>query len=255
MGQAKKRKVAGLLKRFEFTDFAGAVAAPKDNRKHVLRTYLNRNSGTRWPSYKGFRSIVPDIFGARRGLDPTPPLTLQQIERGLKERCHRDDLDRNVEVARTLFNYVRAKDWTAYADHARNPLYIAPDRTIPMRIEHYVVEGDRGAFQFVNPRRRAFTPDALNIAMSLIHYNYVRDDFEGFDVEVVDLSCPDEIGPRGGIRQGPRRQARTHRLTPADCWDRDQLNVEADTIYELLLEIADEPDDYDDPEHDAEQLF
>ncbi len=242
MSSKKRQKVASLLKRFEFTDFSVVVAAPEKDRKEKLKGYLNRDGRGRWKSYKAFRSMVPDIVGVRRGLDITPPMDFGAIRKGLKLRSHPDDLGMNVDAAKCFFDFIRPRGFAAYSDHPRNPLYIAPDRTISMRVEHHVIDGDRGAFQFVNPRREPFAPETLTIAMSLIHYNHVQNDYSEFDVEIVELGCEVKVGPRGGHGLTAVRNPRTLRLARDEVPDRAWLNEQATGIYALLMEIADEPD-------------
>lgn len=244
MRSKRQKEIIGLLNRYLFIDFAIAVSKPRDDRKDHLRAYLNRKRGN-WPSYKGFRSQIGNILGVQRGLDPTGDMTFEDIKQSLKIVCRKDDLGLNIELAKLLYDYVRPQNWAAYDDHHRNPLYFGVQREIPMNIQHYVVDGDRGAFQFVYPRARELSIDELNICLSLVFYNYVSEDvdFAEFDVEMIDLSKPRLIGPRGGIGSADKRVPRLHRLSRTDIVDRAALNEEADTIYQFLMEIAEEPDE------------
>ncbi len=237
---ARKVKVAGLLQRYRIVDFAAVIALPVAKRKVHLKNYIDREEPSRWSSYSGFMSLIPDIVGVQRGLDPTGPASRTDIHRGLKLRCHDKDLGFNIVAADTLFDYVRPMSFSAYSDHHRRDLRIGPDRTIAMGIEHYIVDGDRGAFQFVYPRRQRLLGDVPDILMSLIHHNYVRDDFEGFGVELLDLSCDVVVGPRGGFRSSGVRQPRTLSLADGTLWSRNQMNDEASAVYALLLEIGEE---------------
>ncbi len=76
--------------------------------------------------------------------------------------------------------------------------------------------------------------------MSLIHHNYVQGDYHEFDVQLVDLSCEQVVGPRGGVKSGTVRNPRFVDLTPDELMSRDGLNQQANHIYSLLLEIAQE---------------
>lgn len=184
--------------------------------------------------------MIPDIAGVRRGLDLTPPPDLETIKTGLKLLCHPDDLGFNTEAATVLFEFLRARPVDAYDDHPRGSLHIGPDRTIQMGVEHYVVDGERGAFRWVYPRRERLEGLVPSIVMSLIHHNYVAGDFSDFDVQLVDLSCEPIVGPRGGVRAGDVRNPRIIELEPDDVMSREELNAQANQIYGLLMEIAEE---------------
>lgn len=244
MRSKRRRQIIGLLNRYLFIDFAIAVSKPRAERKDHLRAFLNRSGGN-WPSYRGFRSQIGNIMGVARGLDPSGDMSFEDIRQSLKIVCKRDDLGLNVELAKLLYEFVRPQKWAAYDDHHRNPLYFGLKREIPMNVQHYIVDGERGAFQFVYPRATQLSPDELNICLSLIYYNYVSEDadFGEFDVEMVDLSRPRLIGPRGGVTSADIRVPRLHRLSRTDIVDRDILNEEADTIYQFLMEIAEEPEE------------
>ncbi|AGH58039.1 hypothetical protein RHWG_00018 [Rhodobacter phage RC1] len=109
-----------------------------------------------------------------------------------------------------------------------------------MRVGHYVVDGERGAFQFVHPRREPLAPDVRRVALSLIHHNYVQGDFEAFEVEVIELSAEQFTGPRGGIKLTDDRHPKTHVLPRSELADRKWLNEQANDVYALLMEISEE---------------
>lgn len=237
---SRKSQVAGLLQRYQFIDFAAIVDTPPAHRKERLVAYLDRNRRGRWRSYKGFRSLVPDIAGVQRGLDPTDTMSKDEIHRGLRLRCHPDDVSFNTEAADVFFDYVRPKGLDSYSDHPRSSLRVGPDRTISMGVEHYVISDDRGFFRWVYPRRERLLGNIPTIAMSLIHHNYVRGDFSEFEVQMVDLSCEPEIGPRGGLQLHNTRKPRTLTLSTDELMHRDELSEQANHVYTLLMEIADE---------------
>tara|TARA_R110000850_G_scaffold268380_1_gene399970 strand:+ start:4220 stop:4939 length:720 start_codon:yes stop_codon:yes gene_type:complete len=237
---SQKKKIAGLLQRYPFVDFADVIATERAQRKNALRTYVDRERKGRWKSYNGLRSLVPDIAGVQRGLDPSARADFSTIEKGLVSRCHRDDLAFNTEAAKCLFDFLRPASMDAYDDHPRASLRIAPDRTIVMGVEHYVVDGERAAFRYVHPRKERLEGHLPDILMSLIHHNYVRDDYADFEVEIIDLSCEPVIGPRGGIKSGDIRAPRILRLDPSDLILREDLNEQADHVYSLLMELSEE---------------
>lgn len=236
----RKQEVASLLKRYEFIDFAKVVAVSPDRRKEYLRIYIDRDPKGRWPSYKGLRMLTPDIAGVVRGLDPTSIPDLPTILRGLRDVCHPDDYDLNVEAASVFFGFVRGLDLDAYSDHPKGSLRIGPDRTIQMGVEHYVVDRDRGIFRYVYPRRDRLLGHIPAILLSLIHHNFVQGDYDQFEVEMIDLSCEERVGPRGGISFARVRSPRVVPLDVRELWSRERLNNEANHIYGLLMEIADE---------------
>ncbi|MBO6789503.1 MAG: hypothetical protein JJ894_03100 [Dinoroseobacter sp.] len=234
MPTKRQGKIAGLLQRYKFEDLAEAIATPKASRTAHLTAFVDRERKGRWKSYKGFRAAIPDIVGVQRGLDPGMK-DIDEICEGM--RGHRDDLGFNVEAARVLFDYVRKPGVSAYDDHPRYSLKMAPDRRVTMDIQHHIVEGERGAFQYVYPRRTPLEGRAINVLLSLMHVNHVQGDYAEFDVEMIDLSCDHILGPMGGLRLSEERNPQTHRLEAADLISREELNEEASNVYEVLLSI------------------
>ena len=236
----RQQEVASLLKRYEFIDFAKTVAINRDRRKEHLANYLDRDRKGRWPSYKGLRMLTPDIAGVVRGLDPTEIPDLPTILRGLRNVCHADDYATNEEAASVFFGFVRGLGLEAYSDHPKGSLRIGPDRTIQMGVEHYVVDGDRGVFRYVYPRRQRLLGHIPAILLSLIHHNFVQGDYAEFEVEMVDLSCEEQVGPRGGVSLARVRSPRVVPLDRRELWSRERLTDEANHIYGLLMEIAED---------------
>ncbi|MBS9719036.1 hypothetical protein ACFFUT_08330 [Pseudohalocynthiibacter aestuariivivens] len=76
--------------------------------------------------------------------------------------------------------------------------------------------------------------------MSLIHHNYVQGDFSDFYVQMVDLSCEPIVGPLGGVSPGKSRNPYILELKPDDLLSREELTEQADHVYGLLLDIAEE---------------
>lgn len=237
---SRKKKIAGLLKRYRFVDFAEAIATPPHLRKFKLKNYIDREDRGRWRTYSGFMALIPDIMGVPRGLDDTR-LTFDDVTEGLKARCHKDDLEFNTEAASCLWHFASDKYEAAYGDHHKRDLRIAPDRTIEMGVKHYVVDQSRGAFQFVYPRKSRLDGGLIDVMLSLIHHNYVDGDFDEFDVEIIDLSCEPVIGARGGVSTGSIRDPRVITLDGGRLLPRDELNHQANDIYRILMEIGNEP--------------
>ena len=237
----KLKKVHGLLARFQFVDLAKAIDVPMGKRKEYLRTYLERALSTtgRMASYEHFRRAIPDIYGVARPLDTHGPLSLEQVLRTIRTNCHSDDVNRNTEVAELLHEFVSPRDYRAF-EHPAHDLSISTTRKVQIRVNHYVVDDDRGVFQFVYPRREALAGNQLALMGSLIHHNYVFGDHEGFDVEIVDLSCPDFVGPRGGRRSGELREPRIHLISQNEIVSRAELQPDVQSVHDLLLEIGEE---------------
>lgn len=185
--------------------------------------------------------MVPEIYGVNRPLDPSPALSLDEIGDRVRKRCHADDIGINIDAAEHLFGFVRPKNYACY-DHQAYDLPFGPKRKAQIRINHFVVDGERGVFQFVYPRRKALTGDEILLMGSLIHHNYVQGDFGEAEVEIVDLSCPDTLGPRGGRKSSDMRIPRLHHVAVPDILSRSDLAAEVQSVHDLLLEIGDEPD-------------
>lgn len=238
----KLGKVKALLARIQFIDLANAIAVPEYRRKDHLRAYLERALvEARMPSYEHFRRAIPDIYAVERPLDPSPPLTLEQIREQLRLGCHKDDLGRNLEVADLLFGFVRTRGYRCY-HHPAHDLYLTTTRKAQIRINHFVVDGERGVFQYVYPRRDELLGDQLRVMLSLIYHNYVEGDFTGSDVEIVDLSCPASFGPRGGRRSSEARATRLIKMVPDDLISRRDLQPHVQSVHDLLIEIGEEED-------------
>jgi hypothetical protein len=238
----KLSKVKSLLARIQFIDLANAIAVPAHKRKDHLRAYLSRAMvEARMPSYEHFRRAIPDIYAVELPLDLSPPLTLDEIHRQLKSGCHPSDLARNMEVADLLFGLVRNRGYRCY-HHPAHDLPLGPSRKAQIRINHFVVDGDRGVFQYVYPRREELVGTQLQVMLSLVHHNYVDGDFVDSDVEIIDLSCPSVFGPRGGRQTSGVRNPRIIKMVPSDLISRKDLQPEVQSVHDLLLEIGNEPD-------------
>lgn len=239
----KLRKVHGLLRRYQFVDLAKAIAVPMPRRKDHLRTYLDRALLTpgKMASYEFFRRAVPDIYGVIRPLDPSPAVDIGEIVESIRANCHKDDVARNIEVAKLLYGFVRPRGYICY-DHAAHDLPISTTRKVQIRVNHFVVEKDRGIFQFVYPRKDALTGEEIQLMGSLIHHNYVQGDYAEADVEIVDLSCPDSIGPKGGSKRSSDRLPRIHAIRAEDVISRSELAPHVQSVHDMLLEIGGEPD-------------
>jgi hypothetical protein len=239
----KLTKVKALLGRIQFIDLAKAIAVPEPKRKDHLRAYLERAlAGGRMASYEHFRRCIPDIYAVQRPFDPSPPLTLNEVQQQLRLRCHSDDLARCAEVAELLFVFVRDCGYKCY-DHPAHDLLLSPTRRAQIRINHYVVDGERGVFQYVYPRREELLGRQIQVMLSLIHHNYVESDYSEFDVEMVDLSCPTVFGPRGGRQSSGVRNPRLVTMQSGDLISRRDLQPEVQSVHDLLIEIGEEPDD------------
>ena len=239
----KLTKVKSLLGRIQFIDLAKAIAVPELKRKDHLRGYLERAlAGGRMASYEHFRRSIPDIYAVERPLDLSPPLTLDEIRQQLRLGCHSDDLARCTEVAELLFTFVRDRGYKCY-DHPAHDLLLSPTRRAQIRINHYVVDGERGVFQYVYPRREELLGRQVQVMLSLIYHNYAESDFSEFDVEMVDLSCPTIFGPRGGRASSGVRSPRLVTMQSTDLISRIDLQPEVQSVHDLLIEIGEEPDD------------
>lgn len=157
----------------------------------------------------------------------------------------------NIEVATSLFDFVRPKNYDCFS-HPAHDLRLSPHRKAAIRIEHYVVDQERGVFHFVYPRKDRLEGDKINLMMSLISHNYVRDDFSDFEVELVDLSCEPSVGPRGGIKRGTVRSPVLHLLKTSDLIPRETLEREVQNVHDLLIEIGNEPEDQTPPDEFTE---
>lgn len=240
MAGKRKRKVASLIERYLFRDFVEALAVPPRKRLDHLRAYVDRENRP-WASHKGMRSMICDIYGVRRGLDPSDPPDWKTIKKGLEQRCDSKDLQSNMELARVLFDFVRAQSWKAYDDHPKHDMSFDLDsRRVPIDVQHHIIDDQRGAFQFVQTRATPFTVEQLLIAQSMIFHRYVRDDYSSFDVEIVDLSRRPQVKARGGVAYSGPRMTRVLRLNREQLLPKAEIDALANDVYETLLAIGDE---------------
>jgi hypothetical protein len=233
------KKVVGLLSRYNFIDLAAAISKPRSGRKSHLQAYVDRSRKARFQSYEPLRRSVATIYGVERGLDPSPRLDFEQIQPGLEKECKGKDIEMNVGAGRCLFDFIRPRGYRAY-HHDEQGLRFGPDRVVAIRIQHYVVDGDRAVFHYVYPRREPLTGQQIQLMLSLIYHAYVRNDFAEAGVEIADLSCDHVAGPRGGARLSEERSPCLHRLSMDELLTRDDLQSEVQNIYDLLIEIGNE---------------
>lgn len=239
---AKKRKAVNLLNRIQFIDLAQAVTVSRPGRRDWLREYLRRAlRSTRFPSYRYFRDAIPTIYGVQRGLDTSPPISRTALEKHVRQACRGTDEIINIDAALTLFDLVRPTGYAAY-DHPPKNLPLGLNRTAAIGLAVYLVDDSQLVFQFPYPRRSRLDDRTIQILLSIIHHAYAVDDFEGAAVELADLSC-DGFGPRSrkdGLAEV--RSPRIVRLSHSALISMDDLGPEIQSVHDLLLEIADEPD-------------
>lgn len=223
-----------LLNRFPVTDMARAVFKSGAERERFLSEYVESEFHGR--TYSPFREVAPAIHEVTLGLDASPPPNLEDIEAAIFRQCKRmkravkDNTRNNVAVARLLFELVRDPDIRrpAYYYDGPNSLEVARQRFIPINLRFHLVDRDRPVFRFPQPRAQLSIDEAILI-MSVMHHAMVLGDFEDAAVEIADLSRPDAKRPR---------EARIIRLRDEELMSRDALQTEAQSVYDLLREIA-----------------
>ncbi len=236
------RKVKGLLGRIQFVDLAVAMAQPVAMRKDHLRSYLDRAlAGGRMSSYEQFRRAIPNIYGVTRGLDLSPPPTLEQLQTDIKRACKGKDEKMNLEAATALFEFIRPLNYQTY-DHPEASLPLGPGRRAAIRINHYVVDKDELRFQFVYPRRSPLNEEVMVRLLSMIQHTYAVDDYSIGHAEIVDMSCDQTIGPRGGVRLSEERNIRIRSLGEGELISMKDLAPDVQSVHDLLIEIGGEPD-------------
>lgn len=234
----KRQKIASLLKRFQFIDLSQAVSAKGADREQFLREYVGREGV--FASYEPFRKSVNGIYGVQLGLDPSPASDWPKLEMAIRNLCKGKDEAMNLEAAQSLFDFLREQDFNAYG-HQERSLRLGADRSVSMRIEHYLVRGSEAIFQFPYPRRTRLSDDQFQVMASLMHFGYVIGDFSSASVEIVDLS-PIEAQVRvDGRLERATRSPRLLSFDKADILDRETLQAEVQDIYDILMKIAEEP--------------
>ncbi|MBN9219875.1 MAG: hypothetical protein J0I79_18180 [Mesorhizobium sp.] len=237
-----KRKAVGLLNRIQFIDLAQAVTISRLLRKEWLRKYLHRAvDGGKFPSYRHFRGAIASIYGVTRGLDLSPPVDRESLEKHIRIACNGVDEDINVDAALTLFDLVRPQNYLAY-DHPPRNLPLGLKRTAAIGLELYLVKDQSPIFQFPFPRRERLDDHTITILLSIIHHAYSTDDFEEARVELADLSCDFETSA-GRRDKLPRvRCPRIVQLHRDNLISMDDLAPEIQNVHDLLLELGDEPE-------------
>ena len=238
---SKKQRVASVLKRFQFIDLARAVARTGSERESYLRDYVSRKKG-RFQTYEPFRKSILGIYGVRRSLDPTPRPSRDAIEAAVKRACKGIDEAMNVDAALCLYDLV-SDDQAAAFDHFPQSLVLGEDRRCSFRLEHYIVRGQEAVFQFPYPRRSRLSEFEYSVMMSLLHYGYVKGDFEEARVEIADLSCEGVSVRVDGQRQAAPRAPRVLQMPRQAVISREELAPEVQDIHRILMQIANEPDE------------
>lgn len=237
-----KRKAVGLLNRIQFIDLAEAVTVSPVGRKDWLRKFLQRAvSGGKFPSYKYFRDAIPTIYGAMRGLDPSPPIGRDELERYIRIACNGVDEAINVDAALTLFDTIRPLTYIAY-DHPQKTLPLGLKRNAAIGLNCELVKDDELIFQFPFPRRSRLDDHTVKVMLSIIHHAYAVGDRENAAIELADLSCDFDTTESRREKLPRVRSPRIIRLLKDDLISLDDLAPEIQNVHDLLLEIGDEPE-------------
>lgn len=237
-----KRKAVGLLNRIQFIDLAEAVTVSSVARKDWLRTFLHRAvRGGKFPSYRYFREAIPTIYGTTRGLDPSPPIGRDELERYMKVACNGVDEGINIDAALALFDTIRPLAYTAY-DHPQKTLPLGLKRTAAIGLNCELVKDEELIFQFPFPRRSRLDDHTIKVMLSIIHHAYAVGDREDAVVELADLSCNFVTAESRRERLPQVRSPRIIRLSRDDLISLDDLAPEIQSVHDLLLELGEEPD-------------
>lgn len=235
---SKKQRVAGLLKRFQFIDLSRAVTAQGENRRTFLRDYAF--GGAPPSSYEAFRKCIGGLYGVRRGLDISPRPTAEEALAAVRRACKGKNEDMNLSAAESLQSLLKDASFEAYEHGLPESLKLGTDNKCFFRLGHYLVRGDKAVFQFPYPRRTRLSERELQIMLSLIHYAFVKNDFEGAEVEIADLSCEAGSFRVDGVRVRAPRSPRIVRLVDGAAIDRAELQEQIDDVYRILIELGDE---------------
>jgi hypothetical protein len=223
-----KDKARNFLNRFPFTDLAIAVARTGSKRENFLR-YFVETSTTQ--SYKWVREAAGLIYPVTLPLFPTPVLSWKEIENSLRNAAPPHTVEINVDAGKELFDLVRPRGYKAY-QHDENVLRIGHNQIVSIGLNFYIVEGDRLAFQYPQPRAQAvFDNYVAAVMMSIIHHAYVFGDYADAEVELADLSAEEPKNPWS---------PRIRRIGRNEIIGRDELTKEIEDVYAILRALAGE---------------
>lgn len=147
----------------------------------------------------------------------------------------------NLSAAESLQSLLKDAPFEAYEHGLPESLKLGTDNKCFFRLGHYLVRADKAVFQFPYPRRTRLSEHELQIMLSLIHYAFVKNDFEGAEVEIADLSCEAGSIKVDGVRVRAPRSPRIVRLIGGAAIDRVELQEQIDDVYRILIELGDEP--------------
>lgn len=220
-------KALNLLRRFPFTDLGIAVARRGAARDKFLRDFVDRGGTAR--SYKWTRGATGLIYCVEQPLFPTPKFGWSVVEKAVRDAANDYNVESNVEAAKALFDLVRPFDYKAY-QHDDQVLRVGLKQVVAIGLEFYIVDGERLVFQYPQPRAQAVFDDEVAITMmSVMHHAYATGDFASAEVEIADVSCEEERGPRV-----PRLRS----LKPGQLLSREELNDHIEKVYAILRELA-----------------
>lgn len=222
-----KDKALNLLKRFPFTDLAVAVARKGALREKFLRGFVESGGIAR--SYRWTRGATGLIYCVELPMFPAPVLSWREVEKAIRDVANDYNVESNVEAGQALFDLVRPKKYKAYS-HDEQVLRVGLKQIVSVGLNFYIVDGDRLVFQFPQPRAQCVFDDHVAITMmSVMHHAYAVGDFADADVEIADVSCEEEKGPR---------MPRIRKLEQEDLMSLEELNKEIVDVYEILRGLA-----------------
>jgi hypothetical protein len=76
----------------------------------------------------------------------------------------------------------------------------------------------------------------------MIKHSYAVDDYETDRIEIVDMSCDVEFGPRGGTRYSDNRNIKIQTLAKGSLIPMADMAPLIQSVHDLLLDIGNEPD-------------
>lgn len=223
-----QRRAIGLINRIIFEDISLAVSIDPPLRREWLIEFLTPKNIVK--NYTAFRKSARRIYNVPLPLDSSGPPKWQEIEAAIRTDANTQSIDMNLTAARPFFEFVSDQRDQAYACDEET-LRFAPGRRIAFGLSHYLVRGQNIVFQFPMPRASLLSDNAARVMIGLLHMAYCQNDFEGAEVEIVQLAH--------------LKGQKTHERTPVvftsetlGVLPRDQLTVEVSDIYFLLLDIA-----------------
>lgn len=218
-------------RRIPETDLARIAVLPREEQPAKLQLL----KGFRPPhTLNPFRKAVPDLVNLQYDMlgvsDPTHWCRIEEAI--IREGKHESEIERNLQVARALFEYCRDHEVVSYYK-PQSSWGVGFGQSVSYWYPFYSVWDGRAAFVFFDPRKASpLTAEARRFVFSLMHQRLRVDDPDFADADLVAVRF-------GSVKDSNARTVKPYSAEGVSLFSLDELTEMIDTTYRLWFEELD----------------